>query len=65
MCPFMLTIELQELKGKEVYNDIVYRDLSQTDLLKKLKLHNYPSEAKNTIINNTLGSKEELGEISI
>ena len=53
-CPFKLVIELQELKGKEVYNDIVYQDLSKIDMLKKLIPHNYTGKAKQVIINNAI-----------
>ena len=47
-------MELQEIKGKEIYDDIVYRELSKTDALKKLKPYNYTGEAKNAIINNAI-----------
>jgi len=63
--PFKLTMELQEIKGKEIYDDIVYRELSKTDALKKLKPYNYTGEAKNAIINNAIARKEELDDENI
>ena len=39
---------------------MVYRNLSKTDALKKLKSYDYTSEAKNATITNTIAQKEEL-----
>ena len=51
---FKLAVEMQNNKGKEICNNTIFRNLSKTVVLKKLKLCNYPSEAKNAIINNAL-----------
>lgn len=58
-------MEMQNNKGKEVCDDIVFRNLSKSAALKKLKPHNHPGNAKNAIINITLAGKEELGEDDI
>ena len=61
--PFKLLIELQENKGKEVYDEIVHENLSKINMLKKLKPRNYAGKAKNTIINNAFARKEELDSV--
>ena len=61
-CPFKLTMERQDSKGREVCNDIVHNKLSKTAAFKKLKPYNFTGEVKNMIINNAFNRKEELGE---
>ena len=60
---FMLTIAMQDKKGKEVYDEIIHNKLIKAVVGKKLKPHNFTGEAKNLIINNAIWSKEELGEM--
>ena len=63
--PFKLTTEMQDIKGKEVYDAIVFSNLRKKPALKKLKLHNCTDKAKNIIIKNTMAIQEELGKVSI
>ena len=45
-------MKMQDEKGCEVYNQIVYENLSRNKALKFLKLHNHTGEAKSIIIDN-------------
>ena len=60
---FKLTIEIQDRKVNKMCNEMVYSSLSKTDASKKLKLHNYTRDAKNTMINNDMARKNKLEEV--
>ena len=53
-------MKMQDEKGHEVHNQIVYENLSRNKALKFFKPHNHTGEAKNIIIDNALARKEEL-----
>ena len=44
---------------------MVFRNLSKTVVLQKLKLHNCAGKVKNAIINGAIAKKDELGEVYI
>ena len=54
---------MQNRKGLEICNSIVYENLSKSTTLKKLKPYNCTGDAKNTIINNSMARREESEEV--
>ena len=62
---FKLVIETQDNKGKEICNNIVFRNSSKTAALKKIEYFACTGEAKNLIINKAIAQKNELEEFYI
>ena len=58
-----LEMKIQDRKGKEAWNNMVCRNSSKTAVSNKFKLCNFTGKVKNSIINNALGWKDELGEV--
>ena len=54
---------MQDRKGNETCNKIVYSNLSIIAALKKLKLSNYTSNTENATINDAIARKDKLEEV--